>query len=149
MRSLDLKLLLLNLIFFLFAHITLCTLFIFSIVIHCLAFSSWSDTRGYATPATLNALFGHHNWKFSQNNTRGSHLKAFISPQIKTILWLSVVVLTDIVRVSEPTVCIFRLSVYVFTPLPDGGEKTQNPGSDILNLGSRKFWKFPKTRSFI
>jgi hypothetical protein len=26
---------------------------------------------------------------------------------------------------------------------------TQNPGSDILNLGSRKFWKFPKTRSFI
>jgi hypothetical protein len=28
-------------------------------------------------------------------------------------------------------------------------EKTQNPGSDILNLGSRKFWKFPKTRSSI
>jgi len=28
-------------------------------------------------------------------------------------------------------------------------EKTQNPGSDILNLGSRKFWKFPKTHSFI
>jgi len=25
-------------------------------------------------------------------------------------------------------------------------EKTQNPGSDILNLGSRKFWKFSKTR---
>jgi hypothetical protein len=28
-------------------------------------------------------------------------------------------------------------------------EKTQNLGSDILNLGSRKLWKFPKTRSFI
>ncbi len=28
-------------------------------------------------------------------------------------------------------------------------EKTQNPGSDVLNLGSRKFWKFPKTRSSI
>jgi hypothetical protein len=37
----------------------------------------------------------------------------------------------------------------VFTPLPNGGEKTQNPGSDILNLGSRKFWKFSKTRSSI
>jgi hypothetical protein len=56
---------------------------------------------------------------------------------------------TDIVWVSEPTECTLRLSVWVFTPLPDGGEKTQNPGSDILNLGSRKFWKFPKTRSFI
>jgi hypothetical protein len=28
-------------------------------------------------------------------------------------------------------------------------EKTQNLGSDILNLGSRKFWKFSKTRSSI
>jgi hypothetical protein len=28
-------------------------------------------------------------------------------------------------------------------------EKTQNPSSDILNLGSRKFWKFSKTRSSI
>jgi len=28
-------------------------------------------------------------------------------------------------------------------------EKTQNPGFDILNLGSRKFWKFLKTRSSI
>jgi hypothetical protein len=28
-------------------------------------------------------------------------------------------------------------------------EKIQNPGSDILNLGSRKFWKFSKTRSSI
>jgi hypothetical protein len=28
-------------------------------------------------------------------------------------------------------------------------EKTQNLGSDILNLGSQKFWKFPKTRSSI
>jgi hypothetical protein len=28
-------------------------------------------------------------------------------------------------------------------------EKTQNPGSNIFNLGSRKFWKFPKTRSSI
>jgi len=53
------------------------------------------------------------------------------------------------VWVSEPAVCTLRLSVRVFTPLPDGGEKTQNPGSNILNLGSRKFWKFPKTRSFI
>jgi hypothetical protein len=56
---------------------------------------------------------------------------------------------TDVVRVSEPIVCTLRLSVRVFTPLPDEGEKTQNPGSDILNLGSRKFWKFPKTRSSI
>jgi hypothetical protein len=58
-------------------------------------------------------------------------------------------VLTDVVRVLEPAVCTLKLSVRVFTPLPEGGEKTQNPGSDILNLGSRKFWKFPKTRSFI
>jgi hypothetical protein len=28
-------------------------------------------------------------------------------------------------------------------------EKIQNPDFDILNLGSRKFWKFPKTRSSI
>ncbi len=48
---------------------------------------------------------------------------------------------TDVVRVSEPAMCTLRLSVRVFTLLPDGGEKTQNPGSDILNLGSRKFWK--------
>jgi hypothetical protein len=107
------------------------------------------DTCGYATPATPNALFGRHNPKFSQNNTRGSHLKAFISPQIKTILWLSAVVPTDVVRVSKPVVCTLRLSIRVFTPLLDGGEKTQNPGSDILNLGSQKFWKFPKTRSSI
>jgi hypothetical protein len=56
---------------------------------------------------------------------------------------------TDVVRVSEPAVCTLRLLVRVFIPLPDGGEKTQNPGSDILNLGSRKFWKFLKTRSSI
>jgi hypothetical protein len=49
------------------------------------------------------------------------------------------VVSTDVVRVSEPAVCTLKLSVRVFTPLPDGSEKTQNPGSDILNLGSRKF----------
>jgi hypothetical protein len=60
-----------------------------------------------------------------------------------------VVVPIDVVRVSEPAVCTLRLSVRVFTPLPDGGEKTQNPSSDILNFGSRKFWKFPKTRSSI
>ncbi len=108
-----------------------------------------SDTCGYATPATSNALFGRHNLKFSQNNIRGSHPKTFISPQIKTILWFSAVVPTDVVWVSEPTVCTFRLSVRVFSPSPDGGEKTQNLGSDILNLGSRKFWKFPKTRSSI
>jgi len=30
-----------------------------------------------------------------------------------------VVVLTDVVRISEPTVCTLRLSVRVFTPLPD------------------------------
>ncbi len=59
------------------------------------------------------------------------------------------VVPTDIVRVSEPAMCTLRLSVRVFTPLPDEGEKTQNPGFDILKLGSRKFWKFPKTRSSI
>jgi len=28
-------------------------------------------------------------------------------------------------------------------------EKIQNPSSNILNLGSRKFWKFPKARSSI
>jgi hypothetical protein len=28
---------------------------------------------------------------------------------------------TDIVRVSELAVCTLRLSVQVFTPLPDGG----------------------------
>ncbi len=104
-----------------------------------------SDIRGYATPATPNALFGRHNPKFSQNNTRGSHLKAFI----KTRLWLNAVVSTDVVRVLEPAVCTLRLSVWVFTPLPDEGEKTQNPDSDILNLGSRKFWQFPKTCSSI
>jgi hypothetical protein len=59
--------------------------------------------------------------------------------QIKTILWLSAVVMTDVVRVSEPAVCTLRLSVRVFTPLPDRSEKTQNPSFDILNLGSRKF----------
>jgi hypothetical protein len=59
------------------------------------------------------------------------------------------VVPTDVVRVSEPAMCTFRLSVRVFIPLPDEGEKTQNPGSDILNLGSRKFCKFPKTCSSI
>ncbi len=101
-----------------------------------------SDTRGYATPATPNALFGRHNRKFSQNNTRGSHPKAFISPQIKTILWFSAMVPTNVVRVSELSLCTLRLSVRVFTPLPDGGEKTQN-------RGSRKFWKFLKTRSSI
>jgi hypothetical protein len=56
---------------------------------------------------------------------------------------------TDVVRVSEPAMCTLRLSVRVFIPLPNGGEKTQNPGFDILNLGSRKFWKFSKTRSCI
>ncbi len=56
---------------------------------------------------------------------------------------------TDIVRVLELAVCTLMLSVQVFTPLPDGGEKTQNPGSDFLNLGSRKSWKFPKARSSI
>ncbi len=58
-------------------------------------------------------------------------------------------VTTDVVRVSEPVVCTLKLLVRVFTPLPDGGEKTQNPSSDILNLGSRKFWKFSKTHSSI
>ncbi len=48
-------------------------------------------------------------------------------------------VLTDVVRVLEPAVCTLKLSVQVFTPLPDKSEKTQNPDSDILNLGSRKF----------
>ncbi len=43
----------------------------------------------------------------------------------------------DVVQVSEPAVCTLRLSVQVFTPLPDGGEKTQNPDSNILNLGSK------------
>jgi hypothetical protein len=47
--------------------------------------------------------------------------------------------MTDVVRVSEPAVCTLRLSVRVFTPLPDRSEKTQNPSFDILNLGSRKF----------
>jgi hypothetical protein len=98
-------------------------------------------THGYATPVTPNVLFDCHNPIFFQNNTCGSHPKAFISPQIKTILWLNAMVLTDVVRVSEPTECTLRLSVRVFNPLPDGGEKTQNPGSNILNLGSRKFWK--------
>ncbi len=46
---------------------------------------------------------------------------------------------TDIVRVSKPAVCTLRLSVRVFSPLPDESEKTQNLGSDILNLASRKF----------
>jgi hypothetical protein len=58
------------------------------------------------------------------------------------------VVPTDIVRVSEPTVCTLMFSIRVFTPLPDGGEKTQNPNFDILNFGSQKFWKIPKTRTF-
>jgi hypothetical protein len=49
------------------------------------------------------------------------------------------VVPTDVVRISEPAMCTLRLSVRVFTPLPDRSEKTQNPGSDILNLGSQKF----------
>ncbi len=48
-------------------------------------------------------------------------------------------VLTDVVRVLEPVVCTLKLLVRVFTPLPDRSEKTQNLGSDILNLGSRKF----------
>jgi len=87
--------------------------------------------------------------KFLKITLVGPTLKAFISPQIKTILWLSAVVPTDIVRVSEPAMCTFRLSVRIFTPLPDGGEKTQNPGFDILNLGSPKFWKFSKIRSSI
>jgi hypothetical protein len=47
--------------------------------------------------------------------------------------------MTDVVRVSEPAVCTLRLSVRVFTPLPNRSEKTQNPSFDILNLGSRKF----------
>jgi hypothetical protein len=63
----------------------------------------------------------------------------------------------DLAQWSRPTlceyqnqaVCTLRLSVRVFTPLPNGGEKTQNPSSDILNLGSRKFWKFPKTSASI
>jgi hypothetical protein len=100
-----------------------------------------SDTRGYVTPVIPNALFGRHNSKISQNNTRGSHPKTFISPQIKIILWLSAMVPINVVRVSEPTVCTFRLLIRVFTPLPEEGEKTQNPGSDFLNLGSRKFLK--------
>jgi hypothetical protein len=37
---------------------------------------------------------------------------------------------TDVVRVSEPAMCTLRLSIRVFTPLPDGNEKTKNPGSD-------------------
>jgi hypothetical protein len=40
---------------------------------------------------------------------------------------------------------VISLGIYSLTRL----EKTQNPDSDILNLGSQKFWKFPKTRSFI
>jgi hypothetical protein len=40
-------------------------------------------------------------------------------------LWLSVVVPTDVVRVSEPAMRTLRLSIRVFTPLPDEGEKTQ------------------------
>jgi hypothetical protein len=68
--------------------------------------------------------------------TRRGHL---YPPQIKTILWLSAVVPTDVVRILEPAMCTLKLWVRVFTPLPDGSEKTQNPGSDILNLGS---WKF-------
>jgi hypothetical protein len=51
---------------------------------------------------------------------------------------------TDVVRVLEPAVGTLRLLVRVFIPLLDGGEKTQNPSSDILNLGSWKFWKFRK-----
>jgi len=40
-------------------------------------------------------------------------------------LWLSALVPIDVVRVSEPAVCTLRLSVRGFTPLLDGGEKTQ------------------------
>jgi hypothetical protein len=43
---------------------------------------------------------------------------------------------TDVVRVLELAVCTLMLLVQVFTPLPNMGEKTQNPGFDILNLGS-------------
>ncbi len=69
--------------------------------------------------------------------TRRGHL---YPPHIKTILCLSAMVPTDVVRVSQPAVCTLRLSFRVFTPLPDGSEKTQNPGFDILDLGSRKFF---------
>jgi hypothetical protein len=40
---------------------------------------------------------------------------------------------------------VISLGIYSLTR----HEKTQNPGYDILNLGSRKFWKFSKTRSSI
>jgi hypothetical protein len=70
----------------------------------------------------------------------GPTLRHLYPPHIKTILWFSTVVPTDVVRVSEPAACTLRLSVRVFTPLPNGNEKTQNPGSDILNLGSQKFF---------
>jgi hypothetical protein len=40
---------------------------------------------------------------------------------------------------------VISLGIYSLTRR----EKTQNPGFDILNLDSRKFWKFPKTRSSI
>ncbi len=106
----------------------------YDIVIHINYWYPWpSDTRGYVIPVISNVLFGRHNSKFSQNNICGSHPKAFISAQIKTILWLNAMVLTNVLRVSEPAVCTLRLSVWVFTPLLDGGEKTQNPGSNILN----------------
>jgi hypothetical protein len=45
---------------------------------------------------------------------------------------------TDVVRVSELVVCTLRLSVRVFTPLPDGGEKTQNP---LVPESFGNFWK--------
>jgi hypothetical protein len=69
----------------------------------------------------------------------GPTLRHLYPPQIKTILWLSAVVPTDVVWVLELALCTLKLLVRVFTPLPDRSEKTQNPGSDILNLGSRKF----------
>jgi hypothetical protein len=49
------------------------------------------------------------------------------------------------IRTSRVYPQIISSGIYSFTR----HEKTQNPGSDILNLGSRKFWKFSKTRSSI
>jgi hypothetical protein len=50
-----------------------------------------------------------------------------------------------VIRTSRVYPQVISSGIYSLTQR----EKTQNPGSNILNLGSRKFWKFPKTRSSI
>ncbi len=49
------------------------------------------------------------------------------------------------IRINRVYLQIISPGIYSLTR----HEKTQNPSSDILNLGSRKFWKFSKTRSSI